>query len=224
MNSSELFQTIASVRKVLAVVVTGNRYPAALTLICNVFVSVLPAALAYTSRTIIDSLLLVGTVGAAGAAAAASGMPAPVWLAGVYVILLVAQQAGQSVLLLANETLTEAGARNIHSAVIATGVRLEGVARFESPAFHDRRMLLERNALYLPMNGLRFVSDLLSIGITMISMAVLLSGLHVLIPLVMIAFALPDVLSQIKAHRLRYEGLNATAEPERLGRITSDPS
>ena len=102
----------------------------------------LPAALAYTSRAIIDALLVVGA-------------HSPVSLAGVYLVLLVAQQVTQSVLLLATETLTEAGARNMHVAIMATGARLEGLTRFESPEFHNRRLLLERNALYLPMNGLR---------------------------------------------------------------------
>src|SRR5262249_23150168 len=102
-----------------------------------------------------------------------------------------------------------------HEAIIATGTRLEGISHLESPAFYNRRSLLERHALYLPMNCLRFVTDLVGICLTMMAMAVLLSELNVLIPCVMVLSATPDVLSQIRAHQLRYEGIKATAEEER---------
>ncbi len=210
MKDLELTRTLGALRTVLSTVAAGNGFQFSAAVVSNVLVSLLPAALAYTSRAVIDAL-----VGRHATAPASAGLPWAVTLAGVYVGLLVAQQVGQHALLLANETLTEAGARNIHVAVISAGARLEGLQHFEDPTFHNRRLLLENNALYLPMNCLRFASDLLGVGIAILAMATVLFSVHVAIPILMVVASIPEVLSQIKAHQLRYEGIKETANEER---------
>jgi ATP-binding cassette subfamily B protein len=111
--------------------------------------------------------------------------------------------------------LTESGSKHIHTEIIKSANRLEGLYYFENPAFHNQRSLLERDALTIPMNILRFVMDISSITVTIFSMVLLLVGLHPLIPFLLLLSGIPDVLTQKKAHRLIYEGIKETAHEER---------
>lgn len=210
MRHAEFRHTLAAVRTVATIALAGNRAYGAAVLLTNVGVSILPAALAYTSRGVIDSLVRVRD------SAAPDGTSTPVLLASVFLVLLILQHAAQTLLVLATETLTERSARSLHLALIRTAARLEGIRHFESAEFHDQRLVLETQALYVPMNALRFANDLFSVGISIAAMTVLLSGLHPLVPALMVAFALPDILTHIRTHQLIYEGVRETAPLERL--------
>ena len=204
----ELARSIPAYVSILRIVSAGSRALFAACLLVNVLIAQLPAFLAYTTKNIIDSLLshtptFVGP------------LPIPIFFGCVYLVLLVAQYAGQVVLLHLSEMLTESGSKHIHMEIIKSAVRLEGLYYFENPAFHNRRSLLERDALFIPMNILRFATDISSIVVTVLCMVLLLFALHPLIPLLIVLSGIPDVLAQKKAHRLIYEGIRETAQEER---------
>lgn len=205
-----LAKNISAYLTILGILSRGNRVLFVTSFLITIVISQFPALLAYTSKAIIDSLnskdlsLHIG------------GLQAPIFLGCVYLALLLVQYIGQVLLLHVNETLTETGSRSIHLEIIKSAIRLEGLYYFDNPAFHNRRALLERDALYIPMNFLRFVTDICSITVTTLAMVVLLLGLHPLIPLLIILSGIPDVLTQKKAHRVIYEGIKETAGEERL--------
>jgi ATP-binding cassette subfamily B protein len=177
----------------------------------NLLVSQFPALLAYTSKVIIDALATP-----ASQPSFFSYPMRPVVLGSVYLVLLLLQYAGQVFLVFVNESLTEVAAKNIHRQIILGAIRLQGLSYFDTPAFHDRRAVLENTALYIPMNFVRLVTDIFSVVLTVMGMVVLLSGLHPLLAPLIILAAMPDVLTQIKGHRLHYEGIRETAGQERL--------
>lgn len=208
-KSRELAKNIPAYLEILRVISAGNRPLFTASLLANILLSFFPALLAFTSKNVVDSL-------AAGGSAPAGGLSGPVFFGCVYLAILLIQHVGQSALLYVNENLTESLSKNIHLEIIRTGIRLEGLYYFDDPAFHNRRSILEREALYIPMNFLRFVTDVCSIVVTTFGMVVLLTGLHPLVPLLIILSGIPDVLAQKKAHRLIYEGIRETAHEERL--------
>lgn len=205
----KLTNNISAYLKILGIMCQGNRVLFAASFITTILIAQFPAVLAYLSKLIIDSLT-------AKDPGLYFGLQAPIFLGFVYLSLLLVQYVGQVLVLYVNETLTESGSRNIHLEIIRSAIRLEGLYYFDNPAFHNRRALLERDALYIPMNFLRFVTDICSITITALGMVVLLFGLHPLIPLLIILSGIPDVLTQRKAHRVIYEGIRETAGEERL--------
>ena len=209
-KSRELARNVPAYLSILRIVSAGSRSLFAACLLVNVLLAQLPAILAYTSLNIIDSLASQGR-----ASQTIGPLKAPLFFGCVYLGLLVAQYVGQMVLLHLAEMLTESGSKHIHTEIIKSAIRLEGLYYFENPAFHNRRSLLERDALHIPMNILRFVMDVTSIAVTLLSMVLLLSGLHPLIPLLIVLSGIPDVLAQKKAHRLIYEGIKETAPEER---------
>jgi len=210
-TSRELAKNIPAHLKILGVMSAGNQALFATSFLVNILLSQFPAVLAYTSKIIIDSL-----VSGDSGPHSFGGLQEPVFLGCVYLALLLTQYVSQTVLLHLNENLTESFSKNIHLEIIKAGIRLEGLYYFENPEFHNRRAILEREALYIPMNFLRFVTDICSIALTMLGMVILLIGLHPLIPLLIILSGIPDVLTQKKAHRLIYEGIKETAHEERL--------
>jgi ATP-binding cassette subfamily B protein len=217
-SSSEAFKkprrlakNIPAYLTIFGVMTVGNRALFTTSLLANILFSQFPATLAYTSKLIVDSLVSKDSF-----TPFFGNLHSPVFLGCVYLALLLAQYAGQAVLLHINENLTESFSKNIHLEIIKTGIRLEGLYHFDNPEFHDRRAILESEALHLPMNFLRFVTDICSVTVTMLGMIILLVGLHPLIPLLIILSGIPDVLTQKKAHRLIYEGIKETAHDERL--------
>lgn len=210
-GASGLTKNIPAYLAILRIMSAGNRALLATSLLANILLSQFPAVLAYTSKIIVDALAS-RTPGPTPPA----GFGDPVLLGCVYLGLLLVQYAGQAALLYVNENLTESFSKNIHLEIIKTGIRLEGLGHFDDPEFHNRRAILEREALYIPMNFLRFVTDICSIAVTTLGMVVLLVGLHPLIPLLILLSGVPDVLTQKKAHRLIYEGIRETAHEERL--------
>lgn len=197
--------------KILRLMFAGNRALFAASFLANILLSQFPAILAYTSKTIIDSLISGDSM-----AQTLGGLQEPIFLGCVYLTLLLIQYVGQIVLLYMTEHLTETVAKNIHLEILRAGVRLEGLYYFDNPEFHNRRTILSNEALYIPMNLLRVGTDMCSIIITVAGMALLLFGLHPFIPCLMILSAIPDVLAQKRAHRLMYEGIKETAYEERL--------
>ena len=196
--------------KILSTISRGNRFLFGASFLGTVLISQFPAILAYLSKIIIDALTSKAPI------ADFASLPAPIWLGCLYLVFLLFQYIGQVLLVHLNETLTESGSRNVHLEIIKSAIRLEGLAYFDNPAFHDRRALLERDALYIPMNFLRFATDLCGIAVTTIGMIVLLVGLHWFVPVLIILSGIPDVLTQRKAHRLIYEGVRETAAEERV--------
>ena len=206
----ELARSIPAYVSILRIVSAGSRVLFAACLLVNVLIAQLPALLAYTSKNIIDSL-----ISQPNAPRFIGPLPVPIFFGCVYLALLVGQYVGQVVLLHLSEMLTESGSKHIHTEIIKAAVRLEGLYYFENPAFHNRRSLLERDALFIPMNILRFATDISSIVVTVLCMVLLLFSLHPLIPLLIVLSGIPDVLAQKKAHRLIYEGIRETAQEER---------
>jgi ATP-binding cassette subfamily B protein len=209
-KSRELARNVPAYLSILRIVSAGSRSLFATCLLVNVLLAQLPAILAYTSQTIIDSLASPGR-----ASQTIGPLKAPLFFGCVFLGLLVAQYVGQLVLVHLAEMLTESGSKHIHTEIIKSAIRLEGLYYFENPAFHNRRSLLERDAFHIPMNILRFAIDISSITVTLLSMVLLLFGLHPLIPFLIILSGIPDVLAQKKAHRLIYEGIKETAPEER---------
>jgi ATP-binding cassette, subfamily B, bacterial len=210
-KSRELANNIPAYLSILRIMSAGNQALFVISLLANILLSQFPAVLAYTSKIIIDSL-----VSGSSRAHSFGSLQGPIFLGCVYLALLLAQHFSQAVLLYINENLTERFSKNIHLEIIKAGIRLEGLYYFENAEFHNRRAILENEALYIPMNFLRFVTDICSICVTMLGMVVLLLGLHPFIPLLIILSGIPDVLTQKKAHRLIYEGIKETAHEERL--------
>jgi ATP-binding cassette, subfamily B, bacterial len=210
-KSCELAKNLPALFKIIGIMSASNQALFAISFIANLLLSQFPAILAYTSKTIIDSLIsedsrshYFGTV------------QAPIFLGCAYLFLLLVQYIGQVVLLYINENLTETVSKNIHLEIIKAGIRLEGLYYFENPEFHNRRAIVQNSALYISMNFLRFVTDICSITVTILGMVILLFGLHPLIPFLIILSGIPDVLTQKRAHRLIYEGIKETAHEERL--------
>lgn len=210
-KSREPARNIPAYLKIFRIMAAGNEALFVTSFVANLLISQFPAILAYTSKTIIDSL-----VSKDASLFSFSPLQAPIFLSCVYLSLLLVQYVGQVLLVHINENLTETGSKNIHLEIIKSAIRLEGLYYFENPDFHDRRALLERDALYIPMNFLRFVTDVCSISVTVLGMMLLLFGLHPLIPFLIIIAGIPDVLTQKKAHRVIYEGIKETAHEERL--------
>lgn len=196
---------------ILRVMSAGNRALLAASLLATLLLAQFPALLAYISKIIVDALV-PGRPGPD----VVGGLGGPVFLGCVYLGLLLAQYAGQAVVLHYQENLTESFSKNIHLEIIKTGLRLEGLSYLDDPQFHNRRSILEREALYIPMNFLRFLTDVGGVAVTILTMGILLVGLNPLIPLVIILSGIPNVLTQKKAHRLIYEGIRETAHEERL--------
>lgn len=209
-ESRELARNVPAYLSILRIVSAGSRTLFAACLLVNVLLAQLPAILAYTNQNVIDSLLSQGR-----APQTIGPLKAPLFLGCVYLGFLVTQYVGQLVLVHLSESLTESGSKHIHTEIIKSAIRLEGLYYFENPAFHNRRSMLERDALYIPMNILRFAIDISSITVTIFCMALLLFGLHPLIPFLILLSGIPDVLAQKKAHRLIYEGIRETAHEER---------
>jgi ATP-binding cassette subfamily B protein len=204
-----LSKNISAYLKILGIMSRDNQVLFATTFVITILISQLPAVLAYLSKSIIDSLTLKDPT-------QYYGLQAPLFLGCVYLSLLLVQYVGQVLVPYVNETLTESGSRNIHLEIIKSAIHLEGLYYFDDPAFHNRRALLERDALYIPMNFLRFVLDICSITVTTLGMIVLLFWLHPFIPLLIILSGIPDVLTQRRAHRVIYEGVKETAGEERM--------
>ena len=206
----ELARNVPAYLSILRIVSAGSRTLFAACLLVNVLLAQLPAILAYTNQNVIDSLLSQGR-----APQSIGPLKAPLFLGCVYLGFLVTQYVGSLVLVHLSEMLTETGSKQIHTEIIKSAIRLEGLDYFENPAFHNRRSLLERDALSIPMNILRFAIDISSITVTILGMVLLLFMLHPLIPLLIVLSGIPDVLAQKKAHRLIYEGIKETAHEER---------
>jgi ATP-binding cassette subfamily B protein len=197
------FKNISAYVQLLRIVSTGNRALFATSIFTNLVIAQFPALLAYTSKTIIDSLV-------------AKSFQAPIFFGLLYLGLLLVQYIGQVLLVHVNENLTESSSKSIHLEIIKSANRLEGLYYFENPDFHDRRSLLERDALFIPMNLLRFLTDIGSILVTILGMVFLLFALHPVIPFLIILACIPDVLIQKRAHRMIYEGIKETAHEERV--------
>jgi ATP-binding cassette subfamily B protein len=209
-ESRELARNVPAYLSILRIVSAGSRTLFAACLLVNILLAQFPAILAYTSQNIIDSL-----ASQSRASQTIGPLKAPLFFGCVYLGILIAHYVGQLVLLHLAEMLTESGSKHIHTEIIKSAIRLEGLYYFENPAFHNRRSLLERDALHIPMNILRFAIDVSSITVTIFCMVLLLFGLHPLIPFLIILSGIPDVLAQKKAHRLIYEGIRETAPEER---------
>lgn len=210
-RSRELARSIPAYLQIFRIISAGNHTLFVISFITNLLIAQFPAILAYNGKIIIDSL-----VSKDSSSYSIGPLSAPIFLGCVYLSLLLVQYVGQVLLVHINETLTETSSKSIHLEIIKSAIRLEGLYYFENPDFHDRRSLLERDALYIPLNLLRFVTDVCSITVTVLGMVFLLFALHPLIPLVIILAAIPDILTQKKAHRVIYEGIKETAHEERL--------
>ena len=197
--------------RILGFMSAGSKAVFASSFLANLLLAQLPALMAYTTKLIIDSLLSENV-----ASSSFAGLPDPILYGGVYLLFLLFQQNGHTVLNYVSENLTETISKNIHLEIMRTSIRLEGLAYFEDPAFYDRQDVVENTAMYLPMNFLRFSKDIFSIFFIMISMIILLSALHPLIPFLIILFGIPEIMTQKKAHRLLYEGIKESAQKERL--------
>lgn len=210
MTARKFAQSVSAYLSILRLVSAGNRSLFATSLVVNVLIAQVPALLAYTSKNVVDSLL-------SRSYPTVSFIPLspPLFFGCVYLCLLLVQYVGQALLLHLNEMLTESGSKHIHAQIIQSAIRMEGLYYFENPAFHNRRSLLERDALYIPMNILRFATDVSSIAVTTFGMVLLLAGLHPLIPILILLSGIPDVIAQKKGHRLIYEGIRETAHEER---------
>jgi ATP-binding cassette subfamily B protein len=206
----ELARSVPAYLSILRIVSAGSRSIFAASFLVNLLVAQLPAFLAYTSKSVIDSLLSKNH-----SPSYIGSLSAPIFFGCIYLCLLTAQYVGQVVLVHLSEMLTESGSKHVHTEIIKSAIRMEGLYYFENPAFHNRRSLLEREALYIPMNILRFVTEASGIAVTVLGMVVLLFSLHPVIPLLLIISGIPDVLTQRKAHRLIYEGIKETAHEER---------
>ena len=206
----ELARSVPAYVSILRIVSAGSRSIFAASFVANLLVAQLPALLAYTGKRVIDSLL-----SQSHSPSYIGPLSAPIFFGCIYLCLLMAQYVGQVVLVHLSEMLTESGSKHVHTEIIKSAIRMEGLYYFENPAFHNRRSLLEREALYIPMNILRFVTETTGIAVTVLGMVVLLFSLHPLIPLLLIISGIPDVLTQRKAHRLIYEGIKETAHEER---------
>lgn len=210
-KSGELAKNIPAFLKMIGIISASNRALFALSFIVNALLSQFPAILTYNSKAIIDSLISEDS-----RLHSFGNVQYPIFLGCVYVFLLLLQYVGQVALLHINENLTEVSSKNIHLEIIKAGIRLEGLYYYEKPEFHNRRAIVQNNALYISMNFLRVVTDACSIIITILGMIILLLGLHPLIPFLIILSGIPDILTRRKAHRLTYEGIKETSYEERL--------
>jgi len=206
----ELARSVPAYLSILRIVSAGSRSLFATSFIVNILIAQLPALLAYTGKNVIDSLLAQSH-----SPRSLGPVSVPIFFGCIYLCLLVAQYVGQVVLVHLSEMLTESGSKHVHTEIIKSAIRMEGLYYFENPAFHNRRSLLEREALYIPMNILRFITEVSGIVVTTFCMVVLLFGLHPLIPFLILLSGIPDVITQKKAHRLIYEGIRETAPEER---------
>lgn len=206
----ELARSVPAYFSILRIVSAGSRPLFAASFLVNILIAQLPALLAYTGKNVIDSLL-----SQSHSPRFLGPLSAPIFFGCIYLCLLVAQYVGQIVLVHLSEMLTESGSKHVHTEIIKSAIRMEGLYYFENPAFHNRRSLLEREALYIPMNILRFVTEVSGIAVTVLGMVLLLFSLHPIIPFLLIISGIPDVLTQKKAHRLIYEGIKETVHEER---------
>ena len=194
----------------LRLLASGNGALVAASLATTLALSQCPAALAGLSRTIIDDLTVLR-------AHPTPSVSQTILMLGIaYLAVSIAQGTGYSVLSFVSERLQQSASRNVHTALMKASLRLEGIRLFDNPEFHNRRAMIEGYAFYMPMNCFRLLTDLISIVLTVAGMACLLVRLEPLIPVILLAFTLPEVRTQIKAHRLAYEGIKETAYPERV--------
>jgi len=206
----ELARSAPALISILRIVSAGSRSLFAASFLINILIAQVPALLAYTGKNVIDSLL-----SQSHSPRFVGPLSVPIFFGCIYLCLLVAQYVGQVVLVHLSEMLTESGSKHIHTQIINSAIRMEGLYYFENPAFHNQRSLLEREALYIPMNILRFVTETSGIAVTTFCMVLLLFGLHPLIPFLILLSGIPDVITQKTSHRLIYEGIRETAHEER---------
>ncbi len=170
----------------------------------------IPAILALITKSLVD-LLVSGRSFYLGPYL----LKGPLFLGCVYCALLLLQYVGNIGLFSLGEHLTEAASYDVHIAVMRAGIGFQSLRYFEDPAFHNHRAILERTAFYTPLGLVRVLIDACAVVATTVGMAVLLGKLHPLLPVLIIASGIPDMLVQRRAHRMAYEGLVATAEEER---------
>lgn len=204
---------LTTLRRVLGLMSGRNRRACALVLIANLCLSFVPAGMAYLTKEVVDRLFSPIPRGAGWFGMASLS---PLIVAGIYMVLLVFLNLGQTALFAANEHLMETVSSNMHLEIVRRGLRIADLSYFDDPAFYNNRLILERNAFYAPVAVLRPASDLCSVAGTIFGMILVLSALHPLIPVLILLAGLPDFVIQKRAHRLTHESIMETAEPERL--------
>ncbi len=204
---------VTTVERVLGLLSARSKRACALVLTADVALSFVPAVMAYLTKDIID--LLFSQVHTPREMLGLT-LQSPLVLAGLYLALLVFQNIGQTVLFSLNERLMETVANNLHLEILRRGIRIPDLNYFDNPEFYNHRAIVEKNAFYAPVAILRPATELCAVAGTITSMILLLWALHPLIPILILASAIPDFVAQQRTHRLTHEGVMETAESERL--------
>ncbi len=187
-------------------------YGCALALLGTLLVSQLPAALAYLTKAVVDGLssktppvhLLENVVAV------------PLLFGYAYLVVFLSQNIAQALMFSVGEHLAEQVSHDVHLSVIRRAMRIPGLRYFDTPELYDKRIILERNAFHLPVALLRVTTDVCGSLGAMVGMAFVLCRVNPLIPFVIVACSIPDLLALKRIHRLTYEGIMETAEEERL--------
>lgn len=205
---------LASVVVILRVVPLSLRWRCLAVIAASVALALFPAVLAYQSKVIIDAIFPMGPTHTLISNGPTGSVP--VVLCSIYCAALLFYHLAYPLTTSITDSVIEAVSAAVHLAVMQSGLRLQGLRHFDDPGFYDRRSIIERNAFATPVTLLRPASDLCAAAATICAMAVLLWSLHPAIPILVLMAGAPDVLAQIRAHRLTYEGIAETAPEERL--------
>jgi ATP-binding cassette subfamily B protein len=162
----------------------------------------LPAALVYLAKLVIDLLTpLVADPSQAGSAFAGGW---PVFL--LVPVLWIAGQIVASLMIRVRTVQSELVQDHIHALIHDKSIELD-MAFFDAPASYDLLHRARVDALSQPLVLLESIGSLLQNGITLISLAVLLATYAAWLPLLLIATALPGLWvvgrQVIREHRWR---------------------
>lgn len=172
-------------------------------------VAILPAILLWTSKMVIDSL---------------SGDPPftpdvqeqAIALAVCYLGVVILFSSARIVQPFLQAYLSERFLYRINLDLIKSTGLFKGLYYFESPSYHDLRHVVRHESPDVPIGLIRHITDLISVGVSLLTLTMLLAKMNFLVPLAIIIGTVPAAIAELRIHALRFEGNQETATDERI--------
>ncbi len=211
---NELRRTLNQLRHVpraLGLVWMASGYWSVLWVLLIVFAGLLPAGAVYCSRILVDNLagvLILGTWESLKPLL----LPA-LAIAAIYLLNLVIGELLNWISVAQAELVSDNLARLIHAK--SSDVDL---AFYETPVFHDHLHRARSDALYLPLDLLESIGDLLGSTVTLVAMSALLLPYGLWLPAALILSMLPALFVVLQNHRTLHQWWEESTPDQRWAR------
>jgi ATP-binding cassette, subfamily B, bacterial len=184
---SEFRETLQNTREVLSIAWEANPRLVVLVLAVQAAGGIFPAAVAWTTKQIIDLLVAVVTKTASD-----SVMPFLPWV-GLLVAMTLLDRARQEAGWRLQEELSRQLTYQTQTRLIQELARFDGVRWFESPSFHDTLEMAQRGLYSGPSMMVSTLSTVTLCTITLVSYTGMILLLSPLLALVLLAVTLPQL-------------------------------